>query len=140
MSADDSIHSCCAEIEMPLDHRLERAVLKFVPGLEQQPSARDDVLDIVDAQRGELRVEIFPAATIAAERTALDVGVEHGHDSRRWMARRSCRRTRSSLRRYFSGASAGMKRRMASRQSCRPISGRTTSALASTLRRPYSRM
>jgi hypothetical protein len=33
------------------------------------------------------------------------------------MARRSCSRARWSLRRYFSGALAGMKRRMASRQS-----------------------
>ena len=68
MGGDDAIQSRRAEIEVTLDHRLERAVLQLVFGLAQQPPALHDVLDIIDAQRRELLVEIFPAAPITQRR------------------------------------------------------------------------
>src|SRR5215475_6181138 len=53
---------------MTLDRSFIRAALELISRVNQQPSARDDVLDIIDTQRRELLVEIFPVAPIGQRR------------------------------------------------------------------------
>ena len=80
MGGNDAVQSRRAEIEVTLDHRLERSVLQLVLGLAQQPPTLHDVLDIIDAQRRQLLVEIFPVASIGQRRwyiVLMCAGVQH---------------------------------------------------------------
>jgi len=49
---------------MTLDRSLIRTALELISRFNQQPSALHDVLDIIDAQRRKLLVEVFPATPI----------------------------------------------------------------------------